>query len=222
MNDREYIECPYCGEDIKAKAIKCKHCKSEIINYTNRVENINNESVLTIGWIIGTLLLPIIGIIGWLYGIIKNRKGAWGLLSISILAWIFSALFIYPLFTSNNNQQLAGQKSIDAQLSSSEDEKNWVTIAEWQGEGMRSTETFITQTNEWRINWETYDELFEGASILQIYVYDANNNDLFIDLVANVQGESIASSYVRAAPGRYYLDISSANIKWNVVVEEKR
>lgn len=30
MADKEYKNCPYCDEEIKAKAIKCKHCQSSL------------------------------------------------------------------------------------------------------------------------------------------------------------------------------------------------
>jgi hypothetical protein len=31
MDSNELKRCPYCGEEIKSVAIKCKHCKSDLI-----------------------------------------------------------------------------------------------------------------------------------------------------------------------------------------------
>ncbi|WP_345315041.1 hypothetical protein [Ferrimonas gelatinilytica] len=33
----EVIQCPFCAEDIKSKAILCKHCKS-ILDWTNEID----------------------------------------------------------------------------------------------------------------------------------------------------------------------------------------
>ncbi len=97
---------------------------------------------------------------------------------------------------------------------------SWNTIARWEGEGIKSTERFTTSRDEWLISWRAYDEKFEDGSILQIYVYDSNKN--LVSLEANVTGPSEDSSYVRADAGDFYLEINSANIKWEVMVKEKQ
>lgn len=37
MNENNYKICPYCAEEIKAKAIKCKHCYSNLNESTNHI-----------------------------------------------------------------------------------------------------------------------------------------------------------------------------------------
>ena len=221
-------ECPYCAEEIKPGAVICKHCRSNLSE--EEVLQPESSSMLSFGWIFGTIFLPIVGIIGWIYGLINGRRGAWGLLGISIALWIIYALLLGQLILNNAQMRSLLQLPTTSRVTSNNTMDStkevlpatWVTIAEWQGEGMRSTESFLTQSREWRINWRTYDEPFENAGILQIFVYDANTDDIFIDLVANVQGPSEANSYVRTPPGEYYLEIISANIKWEITIEEKR
>ena len=95
----------------------------------------------------------------------------------------------------------------------------WRTVARWSGNGMKQTQTFSIRSSEWRISWKTTREAFAGAGILQVYVYGAAGE--LVSLAANRQGVGSDVSYVHAQPGRFYLDIGSANVDWEVVVEDR-
>lgn len=99
-------------------------------------------------------------------------------------------------------------------------EPTWQTLKEWKGSGIKDTESFNTQTREWRITWSTTKEAFPGAGIFQIYVH--NDRDEMVALAANVQGIKSDNSVVRGPAGRYYLKINSGNVDWSVKVEELR
>jgi hypothetical protein len=97
----------------------------------------------------------------------------------------------------------------------------WTNIASGSGRGIKETESFVTQTREWRISWRTTNEPSPRASIIQIFVHDADD-DRMVSLAANQQGLAQDTSYVRSAPGRHYLKINSANADWTVTAEELR
>lgn len=96
----------------------------------------------------------------------------------------------------------------------------WTEVASWRGSGIKETESFVTVNREWRIRWQSANEPFANAGILQLFVH--NEAGQMVSLAANKQGPGQDVSYVRAPPGRYYLKINSANIDWNVTVEEQR
>jgi hypothetical protein len=94
----------------------------------------------------------------------------------------------------------------------------WRTVASWSGSGMKETESFNVESREWRISWETSNEPFAGAGLLQIYVY--NDQGEMVSLAANRQGLGRDVSYVRGK-GRFHLMLNSANIDWSVMVEDQ-
>lgn len=101
-----------------------------------------------------------------------------------------------------------------------EEPKEWVEIASWSGSGMKTTETFVITSDEFRIKWKTMNEAFENSGIFQIYVNDESGQ--MVSLAGNKQGPGSDVSYVKEGPGRYYLEINSANIDWDVSVEEQQ
>jgi hypothetical protein len=50
--------------------------------------------MLSAGWIIGSILLPIVGLIVGIWGLCKGREGAGGLFAISVVVWIVWLIII--------------------------------------------------------------------------------------------------------------------------------
>lgn len=111
LNDTEYLNCPYCGEEVKKMAIKCRYCKTTLDPH----EGEKDESMLSAGWIIGTILLPIIGLVGGIYGLIKSRRGAGWLLGISIISWTLAIIVWSPFITSNTDEAFYSEGSVTPQ-----------------------------------------------------------------------------------------------------------
>jgi len=93
---------------------------------------------------------------------------------------------------------------------------DWHELASWKGSGAKTTESFQAKS-EWRIRWKTSNEVFAGAGILQIMVYDSAGK--LASLAANKQGVGSDTSYVRGPAGKYYLEINSGNVDWEIVAE---
>lgn len=77
--------CAYCGEEIKATALICPHCRSEFLPaYTNRSgrygSNNNDDGSLALLVVTGLLVWGAYELCQWLY-------------SIPAIAWIVDTIF---------------------------------------------------------------------------------------------------------------------------------
>jgi hypothetical protein len=96
--------------------------------------------------------------------------------------------------------------------------KQWINVQSWKGSGFKATESFKIQSKEWRIRWKTTEA--KAAGMLQVFVYSSTGR--FITLAVSRQGIGEDVATVQTPAGRYYLSINSANLKWQVSVEEER
>lgn len=97
----------------------------------------------------------------------------------------------------------------------------WSQVAQWQGNGMRDTETFDIASREWRVSW---DVTSPGLAMNFIVNVMREGRDAPVAVAANVVNREASqeSSIVRSEPGRYYLKIVAANTDWSVTVEDQR
>ena len=88
----------------------------------------------------------------------------------------------------------------------------WETVKSWKGNGLKNTEPFTINSDEWRIIWTN------KGMLLQIFVNAKNGS--FFDLAANTTESGSDVSYFYK-PGEYYLTINGIG-EWSVIVEEKQ
>ena len=102
-------------------------------------------------------------------------------------------------------------------------EKEWVVTQCWQGTGMQTTQIFVIEptADSWVLEWEATDEVFAGAGILQVFLYRPNGQDgELVDLPVNQLGIGEGRSWNHFRHGPFWLDINSANLKWEIRVVE--
>ena len=89
-------------------------------------------------------------------------------------------------------------------------------VPSWSGSGPTQTESFTVRSREWRIHWETVND--QGSGFLQISIHDGAGR--FVRAVVNHAGVGRGLAQVSLTPDQYNLTINSANLDWNIWVEQ--
>lgn len=95
-----------------------------------------------------------------------------------------------------------------------EQQASWTKVKSWSGKGSLNTEQFNISGSQWRVDFTLQQE--EYGNLLQVYVYDSNNE--FVDLPVNTMTAGNGTSYMYRK-GSFYLKINGTG-NWSVTVEE--
>jgi hypothetical protein len=95
----------------------------------------------------------------------------------------------------------------------------WKHLATWSGRASIQTETFLSDTGVFRINWEAKNESAPGKGTLRVAFRSGDSGRVIIDAV-NQKGVGKSSAEVGDMVRWYYLSIDAADVDWSVTVEE--
>lgn len=96
--------CPYCAEEIKPKAVKCKHCGEWLDKKAQLPKDSDDYSGIILLGVIFTILGGIIGLIISFYLVTREDKKTHdtGLILLIInIIWIFVLLMLYSSWMSS-------------------------------------------------------------------------------------------------------------------------
>jgi hypothetical protein len=95
----------------------------------------------------------------------------------------------------------------------------WRRVASWSGRGNQQLETFPIEAWIWRVRWEAANEDAGGGGMLRVAAMSADSGREIAE-ITNVRGADHDTKYLSDLPRRYYLEVTSANVEWSLVVEE--
>lgn len=95
----------------------------------------------------------------------------------------------------------------------------WRPAGSWSGHGNTQTESFLIESVQWRIKWETSNEKPPGAGRFQVIV-DSAVSSRQIAVAVDHQGAGSDIAYISEDPHLFYLVIQSSHVDWSVKVEE--
>ena len=98
---------------------------------------------------------------------------------------------------------------------------DWKAIGTWSGRGDKQTETFYGDNGGFRVTWSTKNETVAGGGTLKV-IFRSGDSGREIIYAVDATGEDHDVEIVSAErPRWYYLTIESANVDWEVKVDER-
>ncbi len=95
----------------------------------------------------------------------------------------------------------------------------WRPIETFSGRGNTQTQSFNIESLQWRIKWETKNEMPPGAGTFQVTVHSAVSGRP-LQVAVDHRGVGHGVGYVTDDPRLYHLVIESSNVDWSVAIEE--
>ena len=102
---------------------------------------------------------------------------------------------------------------------SKQDVISWKRVGTWSGRGNRQTESFTSDTGGFRVHWRTRNESPPGEGRLRVVFRSGDSGREIMDAV-DARGVGEGTADVGDRPRWYFLTIESANVDWEVTVEE--
>ena len=96
---------------------------------------------------------------------------------------------------------------------------SWRRVGSWSGRGNLQTQSFTSETGEFRVQWEATNETPAGSGTLKVMFRSGDSGSVIMEAVDH-RGAGRGTALVGDRPRWYYLTIESANIDWSVTVEE--
>ena len=95
----------------------------------------------------------------------------------------------------------------------------WRPVESFSGHGNTQTQSFDIGSGQWRIKWETKNEMPPGTGTLQVTVHSAVSGRPLV-LAVDHRGVGHDIAYVNEDPRLFHLVIESSNVDWSVAIEE--
>jgi hypothetical protein len=97
----------------------------------------------------------------------------------------------------------------------------WKPVGNWTGRGDRQTETFTSDTGGFRVHWKTTKEAPAGSGRLRVVFRSGDSGREIIEAI-DARGEGGGVEEVAAdRPRWFYVTIESANVDWDVSIDER-
>ena len=95
----------------------------------------------------------------------------------------------------------------------------WRPIGTWSGHGNEQTDSFNIESGQFRVKWETRNEMPDGAGSFRVVAHSGVSGRPIAPVVEH-SGVGRDTAYVSDEPRPYFLVIESANVDWSVTVQE--
>jgi len=95
----------------------------------------------------------------------------------------------------------------------------WRPLGSWSGRGDAQSDSFLSDSGQLRLKWETKHERAPGSGRFRLTVHSAISGRP-LALAVEHRGEGHDVAYVNEDPRLFHLVIESVDIDWSVSVEE--